>query len=267
MDDIILAHTATKLHDAKGRVVICGSHGGTYVGLVAAAAGVRAIILNDAGMGLDNAGIAGLDVCARHGVAAAAVHHTSARIGDAQDTAARGIICAANLVAQAAGVTPGMKAAEAAERLRDAPLSSDIPAVGAEHRTERKIGNHRLLILDSNALVRPGEDDGAIIVTASHGGLVGGDPASAGRADALLFAFNDAGAGIDDAGISRLPALEARGVAAVCVDAFSAHIGEGQSIYEDGIISHLNAPARAKGATQGQPLKALIDTIAKTSAS
>ena len=43
MPDIVLAHTATKLADAAGRVVVCGSHGGAYVGLLAAEAGVRAI--------------------------------------------------------------------------------------------------------------------------------------------------------------------------------------------------------------------------------
>ena len=41
--------------------------------------------------------------------------------------------------------------------------------------------------------------------------------------------YNDADFGVDDAGISRLPALDARGIAGACVSAWSARIGDGQS--------------------------------------
>lgn len=262
MPDIFLAHTATKLADAAGRVVVCGSHGGAYVGLLAAEAGVRAILVNDAGFGRDEAGIGGLAVCEAHGIAAAAVHHTSCRIGNAEDAMRRGLVSAANAIAAGCGVVPAMTVAEAAERLKVAPLAAATAHAGAEHRSEIWLGPLRLLVLDSNGLVRPGEDNGAIIVTGSHGGLVGHDPASAGRAAARLFAFNDAGVGIEGAGISRLPALQARDIAAVCVDYMSARIGEGLSTYEDGRISHANAAAARLGARPGQPLRALVEEIA-----
>ena len=262
MPDIALAHTATKLVAARGSVVVCGSHGGAYVGHLAAEAGVRAILVNDAGFGRDNAGIGGLEVCERHGIAAAAVHHTSCRIGNADDTMARGIVSAVNAVAAACGVAAGMAVADAAERLTAAPLAAPVAHSGAEHRSETWLGPIRLLVLDSNGLVRPGEDDGAIIVTGSHGGLVGDDPASAGRAEARLFAFNDAGVGIDGAGISRLPALQARGIAAVCADYECARIGDGRSTFEDGVISHANAAAVRLGARPGLPLRTLVDEIA-----
>jgi len=264
MDDgaILFAHTATRLADARGRVVVCGSHGGAYVGLLAAAAGVRAVILNDAGIGRDEAGIAGLPVCADHGVAAAAVSHATCRIGDAGDTWARGTISAANALAAACGVVPGVTAREAAVRLAAAPGPAATATPGQEHRTERRLNGHRLLILDSHGLVQPGKDDGAIIVTGSHGGLVGGDPASAGRAEARLFAFNDAGVGLDTAGIARLPALQARGLAAVCVDCFSARIGEALSTLEGGVVSHANAPAIALGAVRGRRLADVVADLA-----
>lgn len=263
MNDIVVAHTATKLANAAGRVVVCGSHGGAYVGLLAAAAGVRAIIVNDAGVGIDGAGVESLGVCDQHGIAAAAAHHTSCRIGNADDTMARGVVSAVNRLAASLGVAPGMPVAEAARRLTRASAPRRTgPHGGEEHRIALKVGAMRVLVLDSNGLVRPGEDDGAVIVTGSHGGLVGDDPASAGRAEARLFVFNDAGVGIDDAGISRLPALDARHIPAVCVDCFSARIGDGRSTYEEGVISHANAAARRLGARPGATVKSFVASFA-----
>ncbi len=53
------------------------------------------------------------------------------------------------------------------------------------------------------------------------------------------------------AGISRLPALDARGIAAATVSAASARIGDARSTYEDGIISRVNARAAALGLREG----------------
>ena len=62
---------------------------------------------------------------------------------------------------------------------------------------------------------------------------------------------SDADRGIDDAGISRLPALDALGIACACVSAFSARIGDGRSLYEDGYVSVVNATAAGYGARIG----------------
>ena len=99
-------------------------------------------------------------------------------------------------------------------------------------------------------MVAPG-DAGAIVVTGSHGGLVGGDPAMALRTDAFAAVFNDAGIGVEEAGIGRLAALERRGVAAFTVAAASARIGEARSSFEDGVISRVNAAAARLGAIAG----------------
>ncbi|MEM8551887.1 MAG: hypothetical protein AAGF45_05855, partial [Pseudomonadota bacterium] len=206
-----IAHTVTKLAGAEGRVVVCGSHGGRYAGLAACAAGVKAILLNDAGRGLDDAGTEGIAICADNGMAAATLDHDSCRIGNAEDGYARGIVSKANRLAAALGVAPGTTAKEAAKLLADAPKPTNRPELGTEHRSVRTLGELRLVVIDSVSLVKEDEDEGALVVTGSHGGLVGGDPASAGRANAFLFAFNDAGIGIDDAAITRLPILAERG--------------------------------------------------------
>ena len=80
---ILAADTITKLPpDAAGQVVVSGSHGGRYPGYLAAKAGLRAVILNDAGIGKDAAGIGALPYLDALGIAAAAVSHESCRIGD-----------------------------------------------------------------------------------------------------------------------------------------------------------------------------------------
>ena len=60
---IIAEPSVTKL-DARHRdvVLVAGSHGGVIAGFLAARAGVRAVILNDAGVGRDQAGISSLPI-------------------------------------------------------------------------------------------------------------------------------------------------------------------------------------------------------------
>ena len=248
----IFADTITKLpSEAEAAVVVSGSHGGRYPGYLAARAGLRAVILNDAGVGRDAAGIGALPYLEALGIAAATVSHLSARIGDTSDMLARGRISHANAVARAAGVEPGLPCREAAERLRAAPhVRSDPPPLG-EARAEIATGGRRIVLLDSAALVAPG-DASQIVVTGSHGGLVGGDPTMALRVDAFAAVFNDAGIGIENAGTTRLPALDARGTPAFTVSAASARIGEARSSFEDGVISAVNETARRLGAREGE---------------
>ena len=262
MTDPIIAHTATKLSHARGRVVVCGSHGGSFAGLCAVAAGVRAILLNDAGIGLEGAGTAGLVIAENAGLAAATLGHMSCRIGNGDDAFARGIVSATNAQAKALGIAPGMTAREAARRLAAADTPTDTrPATGEEHRHESERNGWRIVVCDSASLIRQGDDDGAIVMTGSHGGLVGDDPATASKADAAFLAYNDAGVGRDGAGLSRLPVLQARGIAAVTVDCATARIGDGASTLDQGIISHANEAATALGATAGTALRALVDTL------
>ena len=80
---------------------------------------------------------------------------------------------------------------------------------------------------------------------------MGGRPETALKYDVRAAFYNDAGIGIDEAGVSRLPALDRRGIAAACVSAPSARIGDARSTYEDGILSRVNARAAALGLKSG----------------
>lgn len=257
-DGVVLAATATKLgSEAAGAVVVSGSHGGAYVGYLVAKAGARAAILNDAGVGRDGAGIAGLERCAAIGMAAATVAHHSARIGDAEDGLRRGVISHANELARSLGCVPGTSCRDAAARLTRAPLPTGrMPAYDeARHLIGETADGRRIVCLDSASLVGP-DDAGQIVITGSHGALVGGRRENALRVDALAALFNDAGIGA--AGVGRLPALDARGIAAAAVACDSARIGDGRSTYFDGILSRVNRTARRAGARPGMTARRFI---------
>lgn len=74
-------------------------------------------ICSDGGMGLDRSGIAALAIVEKEGLAGASVDARTARMGDGLSTYNDGIISAANSLALAAGVAPGMPAATAASLL------------------------------------------------------------------------------------------------------------------------------------------------------
>jgi hypothetical protein len=246
------------------QVLIGGSHCGIYAAFLSAKAGVRGLILNDAGIGLDRAGIAGLDYLEKLGVAAATVGYRSARIGDGRDCATQGTISFCNSSASALGVEPGQGALLAASFLvRSNPGSLAAPeAYENRHLITKGPSGREAWALDSVSLVRP-SDTGQIIVAGSHGGVLGGRPETAIKIDAFAAFYNDAGVGKDQAGISRLPALEKRGIIGGTVSCHSARIGDGRSTYETGIISHLNAVASKAGARIGMPLKAFVQNIAQ----
>jgi len=242
-----------------GRVLICGSHGGRIAGHLASGAAVRAAIFSDAGGGLHGAGFAGIRAVDAVGMAAATVAAASARIGDAEDMAARGVISATNRTAAALGVAPGMSCAEAAALLDAAGEPEAVLARLPETRRERRLGGRSVVLADSVSLVRR-EDRGRVVMTGSHGGLIGGDPRRGLAADVAFAAFNDAAIGIDGAGLARLRALEPLGVAAVAVSHASARIGEAESTL-DGVITAANLPARRCGFEVGARLRPALEAL------
>jgi hypothetical protein len=250
----------------RGGAVYCASHGGLYAAYCAAVSGVGAAILNDAGIGRQRAGVAGLDLLDGLGVPAATISHMSARIGDGADGISRGVISVANCCARRLGIAVGMACGGALRMLSNAPLApSPQPEVQHESRFEISPGTAsmtRVIGLDSVSLVAP-EDAGQVIVTASHGGLLGNRPESAVKVDVRAAVFNDAGGGAAGAGFSRLPALDARGIAGATVSCFSARIGDARSTYEDGYISQLNMIAAERGGDIGMSCREFVELMAR----
>jgi hypothetical protein len=248
---IVTADSITRIGDeANGTVIVNASHGGIYAAYLAAKLHAAAAIFNDAGVGKDRAGIGGLDYLDGLGIAAATIGHDTARIGDGADMLARGIITHANALAVALGVRPRLPCAEAAALLQQARPSDRLPPEALEAAFLVVPEQVQVWALDSASLILPEHRD-SIVVTGSHGGLLGGKPETALKYDVLGALYNDAGIGIDEAGISRLPALDSRGIPAATVSATSARIGDARSTYENGMISRVNAGAAALGLHAG----------------
>jgi hypothetical protein len=91
-----------------------GSHAALPAGDYVAKIRPRLSIGNDASMGIENAGIASLQVLGQAGIAAAAVSSMTARIGDGRSTLLEGVISALNREAALLGGEVGMKALELA---------------------------------------------------------------------------------------------------------------------------------------------------------
>jgi hypothetical protein len=91
-----------------GQLVVTGSHGGASVVPYARAVRAWLYVFNDAGVGKDGAGIAALDLLQADGIAAVAVAHTSARIGEALDAWEHGVVSKLNGAAQALRLRDGV---------------------------------------------------------------------------------------------------------------------------------------------------------------
>lgn len=250
--------------DAQGCVAVCGSHGGLLAAALASQAGLRAVILNDAGRGLNDAGIAGVKALADVGMAACAVDCMSAEIGSARDAFASGLISYANPVAARLGVGSGQAVKDTLRLLAKAGRPAAMLGEIVEARWEADVEGARILCVDSASLITP-EDAGRIIVTGSHGGLIGGNPARACKAEARFVGFCDAGRGKNDIGISRLPALDARRIAAVALDCMSCEIGSAASALESGVVSAVNEAARHYGICRGMSQKEAIQAVVAAS--
>ena len=113
---VVIADSVTAATDKnKGDILVCGSHCGANVGQIAAGKEIGAMIGNDAGMGRNNSGIAGLAICDAHAIPAAAVASMSAMIGSGVSTYEEGKVSAVNISAAQIGVSEGMSAKHAAE--------------------------------------------------------------------------------------------------------------------------------------------------------
>lgn len=257
--DILIIDSVTKFDaDSAGKVAIAASHGGIYAGYLAARAGVRGVILHDAGIGKDGAGISSLPYLDELSIAAATVDFRSARIGDGAAMASGGRISHVNGTAQAAGCAPGQPTMDCAKAMGAAPGISGTPALFEEARfvIREQPGLPTVIGCDSTSLVQA-EDEGAIVVTASHGDVLRESPTWGNRPDVLGAVFSDAGSDAP----SRLPDLDTRGIAAATVSTDSARIGDARSCYADGIISQVNETARARGAAPGMTCIAFVDLL------
>jgi hypothetical protein len=106
---VLLDSVANVTEADAGALVVTGSHGGVSAARFALAVTAWCYVFNDAGGGKDEAGVSGLALLASHGQAAVTVAHTSARIGEAADSWASGLVSAVNAPAAALGLRVGQR--------------------------------------------------------------------------------------------------------------------------------------------------------------
>ena len=111
---VVIVDSITQIGPADaGAIVVAASHGGVSSGEFALAVPLSAAFFNDAGIGKDEAGVAALQMLDASGIAAGAVSHETARIGDAQDMWDHGVVSRVNACARRTGLAPGDRLQEA----------------------------------------------------------------------------------------------------------------------------------------------------------
>lgn len=135
------------------------------------------------------------------------------------------------------------------------PAGGQAPEADVVKREVVRGSGGSVLIVDSITQLAP-DDAGAIVVCGSHGGTSAGTFALAVPLAAAFF--NDGGGGKDDAGIAALDMLQAKGIPAGAVAHTSARIGDAQDAWDNGVLSHVNAAARALGFAPGDRLSAVL---------
>jgi hypothetical protein len=261
---IVTASSSASLDEGcRDQVVVSGSYGGEYNAWHAAKWGIRGVVLCDAGVGKDDAGTCGLPYLDRVGVPAATADAWTCHIADGEHILEHGRISHANASARALGVAPGQTVRDACERMKaGASVRAPLPAIqGGKRCTVHDVpGEPKVICLDAAPMLTP-EDAGSIAVTGSHAALFRGRPDDVIKPALHAVFFNDAGVGMDGAGIARLADLDRRGMPAGAVAADSAPIGDARRILAEGVLSHVNESAARLGAAPGMPLRAFVDAL------
>ena len=228
--------------------------GASFCGIVAvqfaATYQPKGVIAHDCGRGLDGAGINGLWFLEGRGIPAAAVDSRSARIADGVDTWERGRISVTNRWAALLGVAVGDSVREASAKLcawDGSAWEDDVPRGFRQVVYQGNLG--AVVAVDSIRFALP-EDSNNIVCVGSHGGQT----AAAYALDIRPRGFisSDGGVGIEDSGVSGLAVLDDAGIPAAAVAVANARIGDGLSIYGDGVISRINSKAAEAGVRVGQ---------------
>ena len=261
--------------DNTSPILVCASHCGDNGAFARKLKNcyVKAVFLNNAGIGKNQAGISGLSYYQAENILACAVDHNSAEIGVARDTWESGIISHTNNLAEAAGIQPGDTVQEAVARITNLPSStpdntnaesliidekenSSKPDLKKQFQTQ--IDGVSFTVTDSITFLNEG-NAGDIVVCGSHGGVSAGHYAQKHRLKAVFF--NDAGIGKNKAGIKSLESLSAAGILACTVDCMSAEIFNGQDVLENGIISVCNQLATSRNIKEKMTVKEAIKFI------
>jgi len=246
--------------DNTSPILVCASHcgdNGTFARKLTNC-GVRAVFLNNAGVGKNQAGISGLPYYAAEGILACAVDNYSAEIGVARDTWESGIISHTNVIADKIGIKIGDSVQNAVDKIiinlnsnfifqkeKNVVIHSEEKSSKADLKKQIQIQIEGKTITITDSITFLNESNiGDIVVCGSHGGISAGHYAQKFHLKAVFF--NDAGIGKNYAGIKSLDSLSDAGILACTVDCMSAEIFNGRDVLENGVITVCNQLATSK---------------------
>ena len=235
-------------------VLLAASYAGSSSLVFALRRGLRGVIAHEAGVGLSEAGISGLDLCEGFKIPAAAVATMDAGLSHgASMVDARITHC--NARASESGVRAGMGAFAACLLMLKSPPGRTVdPPYVVDPRLH-------LVAKTAAGSVYATDLTFSIKEQMPHATICGGSHCARVFADSILkirpsgAMANDAGMGRDRTGVEGLSILADHGIAAASVAAMSARIGNGLSTYNDGIISACNSVAQQKGVRVGMMAK------------
>jgi hypothetical protein len=249
-------------HPCQDDVLVTASYAGVLCARMVMSAKPHSVVGLDCKIGKDGAGIAGLWYYEALGIPAAAADVMTAEMGNGQDLFDNGIISRVNDAAQKYGLAPGMRVRDAVDALvTGAKKPKDFdPARRLVVETDPANGRS-VVCTDSIAFALPVDKGRNVLCTAGH---TGRSVVEYFRQQRLHgFICSDGGIGKNNSGISALKDIEADGLVGASVDAMTARMGDGQSIYFDGIISAANSLAMAKGVRIGQTAKEAASLMLK----
>ncbi len=259
-------------------ILVCASHcgdNGTFARKLKNCH-VKAVFLNNAGIGKNQAGISGLSHYQAENILACAVDHNSAEIGISRDTWESGIISHTNTLAEKAGIQTGDSVQEAVANIinridfySSTPENKNVESIIDEKKdnsskvdlkkqTQTQIDGVSITVTDSITFLNE-KNAGDIVVCGSHGGVSAGHYAQKHRLKAVFF--NDAGIGKNNAGIKSLESLSDAGILACTVDCMSAEIFNGLDVLDNGIISVCNQLAKSRNINVKMTVKEAIQYI------
>jgi len=257
--------------DNTSSILVCGSHCGGNGDLArhVKKCHVKAVFLNNAGVGKNQAGIRELVNYEAENVLACAVDNYSAEIGIACDTYESGVISHLSVQADLTGIKVGDSVKEAIAKIISHGLPSEPGEVfGSSGKKEKSEGLKKQIQTEVNGVVITVTDSitflnesnaGDIVVCGSHGGLSAGKYAEKHHVKAVFF--NDAGIGKNSAGVKSLELLSDAGTPACTVDCMSAEIFNGQDVLDNGIVSVCNHCAESSGIKEGLTVKEAVKYI------
>ncbi|WP_297092366.1 hypothetical protein [uncultured Draconibacterium sp.] len=258
-------------------ILVCGSHCGGNSNLAKHVknCGVKAVFLNNAGIGKNEAGIRGLLYYEAESILACAVDNYSAEIGISHDTWESGTISHLTPQAEAVGIQKGDTVHEAVAKIchlakisspNPESLATESPKLKEENGSKNELKQQQQIQVDGVAVTVADSitflnksNYGDIVVCGSHGGLSAGEYAQKYKVKAVFF--NDAGIGKNNAGIKSLLVLNSNGILACTVDCMSAEIFDGEDVLENGRISVCNELAKNRNIREKMTVKEAIKLL------